>query len=50
MMARWGLEGMRSFEQVNVAKKEEERLAEKVVSSGPNVEQAAHSARVAATS
>ena len=26
MMGRWGLEGMRSFEQVSVAKKEGERL------------------------
>lgn len=26
MMSRWGLEGMRSFEQVNVAKKEGARL------------------------
>ena len=50
MMARWGLEGMRSFEQVNVAKKEEERLVEKVVSSAPNVERTVDSAQVAATS
>ena len=49
-MARWGLEGMRSFEQVNVAKKEEERLVEKVVSSAPNVEHTVDSAQVAATS
>ena len=26
MMGRWGLDGMRSFEQVSVAKKEGERL------------------------
>lgn len=26
MMGRWGLDGMRSFEQVNVAKKEAARL------------------------
>ena len=26
MMGRWGLEGMRSFEQVGVAKQEGERL------------------------
>ena len=26
MMARWGLDGMRSFEQVSVAKKEGTRL------------------------
>jgi biotin synthase len=26
MMGRWGLEGMSSFEQVNVAQKEGERL------------------------
>ena len=50
MMARWGLEGMRSFEQVNVAKKEEERLVEKVVSSALNVERTVDSAQVAATS
>lgn len=29
MMARWGLEGMRSFAQENVAKKEGSRLANK---------------------
>lgn len=27
MMSRWGLEGMRSFEQVRVARKEHEREA-----------------------
>jgi biotin synthase len=32
MMARWGLDGMRSFEQVSVAKKEGTRI-------GPIVEQ-----------
>ena len=31
MMARWGLEGMGSFEQKSVAEKEGERVAEAVV-------------------
>jgi len=33
MMSRWGLNGMQSFEQVGVAKKEAERLAEKAAAS-----------------
>jgi biotin synthase len=31
MMARWGLDGMRSFEQVSVAKKEGNRIEQRVV-------------------
>ena len=31
MMARWGLDGMRSFEQVSVAKKEGTRIERSVV-------------------
>ena len=31
MMARWGLDGMRSFEQVSVAKKEGTRIEQSVV-------------------
>ena len=31
MMARWGLDGMRSFEQVSVAKKEGTRLEQRIV-------------------
>lgn len=40
-MHRWGLEGMRSFEQVSVASKEEKRLlnaAATASSSAPNEE------------
>ena len=33
MMGRWGLDGMRSFEQVNVARKEGERLLDSAVSA-----------------
>ena len=31
MMARWGLDGMRSFEQVSVAKKEGTRIEQRIV-------------------
>ena len=31
MMARWGLDGMRSFEQVSVAKKEGTRTEQRIV-------------------
>ena len=31
MMARWGLDGMRSFEQVSVAKKEGTRIEQPIV-------------------
>lgn len=31
MMARWGLDGMRSFEQVSVAKKEGTKLEQPIV-------------------
>ena len=31
MMARWGLDGMGSFEQVSVAKKEGSRLEQRLV-------------------
>lgn len=30
-MARWGLDGMRSFEQVSLAKKEGKRLEQPIV-------------------
>ena len=33
MMARWGLDGMRSFEQVSVAKKEGTRIEQRIVES-----------------
>lgn len=50
MMERWGLEGMRSFEQVNVAKKEGERLAPKTISASSDVKPAAKEAQLAAAS
>jgi len=50
MMERWGLEGMRSFEQVNVAKKEGERLAPKTISASSDVKPAAEEAQLAAAS
>ena len=31
MMARWGLDGMRSFEQVSVARKEGTRIEQPIV-------------------
>ena len=31
MMARWGLDGMRSFEQVSVAKKEGTRIEQRII-------------------
>lgn len=39
MMARWGLDGMRSFEQANVARKEGARLEQ------PAVDQSAESSQ-----
>ena len=40
MMARWGLDGMRSFEQVSVAKKEGTRIEQQ-----PIVDQSAEFSR-----
>jgi biotin synthase len=36
MMSRWGLQGMQSFEQLNVARKEGSRLEGVVSGTGPN--------------
>lgn len=38
MMSRWGLNGMQSFEQVSVAKKEAERLEQKAAASTQTIE------------
>jgi hypothetical protein len=38
MMARWGLEGMQSFQQPAVLKKELDRLEGKVVTQAPVLE------------
>lgn len=35
MMGRWGLQGMQSFEQVNVAKKEGSKLESALESDSP---------------
>lgn len=50
MMERWGLEGMRSFEQVNVAKKEGERLAPKTIPASSDVNAAAEEAQLVVAS
>ncbi|KAJ3513730.1 hypothetical protein NLJ89_g2787 [Agrocybe chaxingu] len=45
MMARWGLEGMRSFEQISVAKKEAARLEQRSSEAGHVTEAAPAAAR-----
>ena len=37
MMARWGLDGMRSFEQVSVAKKEGTRIEQPIVDQSAEI-------------
>lgn len=41
MMGRWGLEGMASFEQVNVARKEGERLQQETGSRSESAKSSA---------
>ena len=41
-MARWGLDSMRSFEQVSVAKKEGTRLEQRIVDQSAEFSSSSH--------